>query len=386
MKRKVAGLPPVTKEWFEARRQQLSAASAGPLQKVWFDPLSRKKFYSENTYQAYVRSKKYQEMVRKSGNPAPSPVVTIRRAEPSAEQDQQKSERSKPTEYTVKPAVRRMEVDDESTAPILGEEDTDGKMDVANSGSEWETASEEDSDMESWEEWDVRCSLFDNHLSSSMEENLEYMWRKFGFYLPDGEFLTDPEGLLKYLGAKLQHGHIPLYESGENPNAKQFASLHGVQRHMIDSGKCKVFYDGNEDEYADFYDYSTAETMEAETVDKGSSGTMILSGPSVLETVVGSGYELAVPTTSNGVKFLGTREFARYYRQRHKAVDSRDSAAAARVIARYKKLSVPLIGDGTEDFSEKKKVQRRVHRVQQQRLAISIRRNINDNLPKNVPY
>ena len=32
-----------------------------------------------------------------------------------------------------------------------------------------------------------------------MEANLEYMFKNFGFYFPDAEYLTDPEGLLKYL-------------------------------------------------------------------------------------------------------------------------------------------------------------------------------------------
>ena len=50
-----------------------------------------------------------------------------------------------------------------------------------------------------WEEWDVRRSLFDNHVSDSMEANLEHMWKHFGFYFPEAELLTDPEGLLKYL-------------------------------------------------------------------------------------------------------------------------------------------------------------------------------------------
>ena len=50
-----------------------------------------------------------------------------------------------------------------------------------------------------WEEWDVRRSLFDNSLHPSMEANLEYMFKKFGFYFPDAEYLVDPEGLLKYL-------------------------------------------------------------------------------------------------------------------------------------------------------------------------------------------
>jgi pre-60S factor REI1 len=49
------------------------------------------------------------------------------------------------------------------------------------------------------EEWDVRRSLFDGHMSGSFEVNLEYMWKKFGFYFPEAELLTDPEGLLMYL-------------------------------------------------------------------------------------------------------------------------------------------------------------------------------------------
>lgn len=53
--------------------------------------------------------------------------------------------------------------------------------------------------MDAIEEWDVRRSLFDGHVSRSMEENLEYMWKKFGFYFPEADLLTDPEGLLKYL-------------------------------------------------------------------------------------------------------------------------------------------------------------------------------------------
>jgi pre-60S factor REI1 len=55
LKRKIAGLPPVTREWYEARKAQLLATASTPVHKVWFDPLSKKKFYSENTYLAFTR-------------------------------------------------------------------------------------------------------------------------------------------------------------------------------------------------------------------------------------------------------------------------------------------------------------------------------------------
>lgn len=57
-------------------------------------------------------------------------------------------------------------------------------------------------------------------------------------------------------GAKLLHGHIPLYKSGLDPNAKRFRSLHAVQRHMIDTNKWMMLLEGNEDEYEDYYDFS----------------------------------------------------------------------------------------------------------------------------------
>lgn len=69
--------------------------------------------------------------------------------------------------------------------------------------SDWETASEDDDDDDEGSlpqvDWELTRSFFDNHISSSFESNLEYMWKKFGFYLPDTEYLEDPEGLFKYL-------------------------------------------------------------------------------------------------------------------------------------------------------------------------------------------
>lgn len=79
LKRKVAGLAPVTKDWFEARKAQLSSATTSPTQKIWFDPLTKKKFFSENTYRTYVASKKYQDLLKKTGQPAAEPTITLKK-------------------------------------------------------------------------------------------------------------------------------------------------------------------------------------------------------------------------------------------------------------------------------------------------------------------
>jgi hypothetical protein len=82
LKRKIANLPPVTREWFEARKEKLVSTTGTAVTKIWLDPLTKKKFGSENTYKAYVNSKKYKDLVKQSGKPAPEPAVSLRRAEP----------------------------------------------------------------------------------------------------------------------------------------------------------------------------------------------------------------------------------------------------------------------------------------------------------------
>ena len=49
-----------------------------------------------------------------------------------------------------------------------------------------------------------------------------------------------------------------MYASGLDADVKQFTSLHAAQRHMVDTNQCKMAYDGVEEEYDDFYDYSAA--------------------------------------------------------------------------------------------------------------------------------
>ena len=83
LKRKIANMPPVTREWFEARKETLAASTGATVAKIWTDPLTKKKFGSENTYKAFVNSKKYKDLVKQSGQPAPQPAVSLRRVVPA---------------------------------------------------------------------------------------------------------------------------------------------------------------------------------------------------------------------------------------------------------------------------------------------------------------
>lgn len=407
LKRKVAGLPPVTREWFESKKAQLglSASQSVAGTKVWICTLTKKKFYSENTYMAYTQSKKYGDLVKKKcGGTAPEPVIKVYT---NTNGDESQETRQARIGQNASSGSSGANVKKLNQGRMVYNDDVMEQ----DSEEEWETASEDEDDEDftkqdpsMWEAWDLCRSLFDNHVSATMEDNLEYMWKTYGFYLPDSKYLKDPEGLLQYLGAKMQYGHLPLYESGLNPEAKRLKTLHGVQRHMVDRGKTKMLYENNEDEYEDYYDY----TLDDEDVDREAFQNAIValndvdSAPTWFQAA--AGYELLIPNKNGkGVKVLGCREFARYYRQRHVTpkASTRAAALAAGVPStrsmgamvavndRYRQLTVPVFGDGTVEGlrkAEQKRVTRCKERMERVRLMASMRRNVNDNLPRNVPY
>ncbi|MEW5300267.1 MAG: hypothetical protein WDW36_003208 [Sanguina aurantia] len=449
LKRKVAGLPPVTKEWFDARKQQLaitsSAAAAVPVTKIWLDPLSKKKFLSESTFATFTRSKKYTELVRKSGAPAPEPVVYIRREEepPAAVAAAAAPVRDlntpahtasgKVVGFNIKKASRgwpsvevslHLGISGNSGMPPAVPTPTDWAPKAAGAaqpeeeeeGSQdgWETASEaseagevemeeqaaagdeEESDHKflpgteqdpsTWEDWNLCRSLFDNHVSASLEANLEYMFKTVGFYFPDVEFLRDPEGLLQYLGSKLQYGLVPLYVSGDNTSAKQYRSLHAVQRHMVDTQQCKMLFDDNEEEYYDYYNYEgqdeDAEGGNQLALEDGESGT------------AAGGFELVIASNTGGTKVLGSREFARYYKQGHRHVVRLDSVVINTVLAKYRALGIMAIhGEDTRDIGTKKAATLQQNRYHNWRIKTNMGVNVNASskranikLPKNVTY
>lgn len=60
----------------------------------------------------------------------------------------------------------------------------------------------EDEDDEEWEgeALGIEECLFCSSVSSSLENNLNHMSIKHGFFLPDADYLVDVEGMVTYLG------------------------------------------------------------------------------------------------------------------------------------------------------------------------------------------
>jgi pre-60S factor REI1 len=92
-------------------------------------------------------------------------------------------------------------------------------------------------------------------MSASIDANLERMQRKYGFFLPDQEYLVDAEGLLGYCHEKIKLGHYCLYCQ------RIFSTYQGCMKHMIAKNHTKLRYERgiDLDEFDPFYDFSEAD-------------------------------------------------------------------------------------------------------------------------------
>eukprot|EP01025_Chloroclados_australasicus_P038959 TRINITY_DN4020_c0_g1_i1.p1 TRINITY_DN4020_c0_g1~~TRINITY_DN4020_c0_g1_i1.p1 ORF type:complete len:432 (-),score=29.62 TRINITY_DN4020_c0_g1_i1:297-1592(-) len=394
LRRKVAGLPPVTRTWFDARKAQLeqlevARGTHGSSKRVWVCPLSQKKFMSSNTYYSYAKSRKFKELMKQEGvDEIPEPIIKIvqqQQSHDSVQKDRTVSNKSREVRgsgYVCKPLYPSYR-NTEDVATVQECQYNGEEFD--QNDEDWETASEEELnnviDASNWEQWEVTRSLFDNYQSVNLEANVDYMFKKFGFYFPESEYLVDPEGLIRYLGAKLQYGHVPLYSRGDDENAKQFKDLQAVQNHMIDINNCKMCWEGNEDEYADFYDWG--EIQDSSTQDDSTVATS--SQTTTLQ--ITNGYELAVPSQEGtSMKILGAREFSRYYKQKPKYEDTRQSVVINSIVAQYKNLGILTTQQKREEKDKRKMSAQGRQWYERNRLRKEMANNLNWNLPKNVPY
>ena len=98
------------------------------------------------------------------------------------------------------------------------------------------------------EPFDECSDLFSRHRSASLADNLAYMAKTHGFYLPYADYVTDLAGLVAYLQEKVYVGNMALL------SGKAHHSLEAVQAHMRDKRACRFELEGNEEEYEAFYD------------------------------------------------------------------------------------------------------------------------------------
>lgn len=96
--------------------------------------------------------------------------------------------------------------------------------------------------------------LFCNYRSPNFSLNLHHMGRHHGMFVPEKEFLVEPESLIKHLHDKI-HEHYECLKCHKHAH-----SSHGIQTHMRDRGHCMIGFETDEElvEIGEFYDFRSS--------------------------------------------------------------------------------------------------------------------------------
>lgn len=231
--------------------------------------------------------------------------------------------------------------------------------------------------------WDPNGCLFCGRSSSNLEVCIEHMHREHGFFIPDVEYLKDTVGMLTYLGLKITKGHMCLYC---DELRKQFQSLNAVRTHMIIKSHCKLRYgDGEgiaEEELEVYYDFSSSyKTLE-------SSEIISVDFPAI--SLSSGGHELVIKGFGDEEgtgKRIGSRDMARYFRQRPAPSDQRNSVMVKALVARYSSMGLATLGQKWRLRNEPEEQQRKAsRRAEYIRSKIALKHNVIRNLPRNCEF
>ncbi|CAI5978607.1 unnamed protein product [Closterium sp. NIES-65] len=249
------------------------------------------------------------------------------------------------------------EVDEEEAAALLAEggEEVDegeegeegGEEGEGSKGREGKEAEEGEAkgkgEGEGEGEWDVsQCFFCDKKNKGGVDECVEHMHRHHGFFIPDMEFLTDLQGMLQYLAAKVTQGRMCLWC---DDRSKQFSSVEAVRAHMEAKSHAKLRYgDGSgvaEEELEDFYDFSTSyeegTSRELIVADNDRPHVALTSGGMeliIFNAAAGKGSRGADKGACGTKRVIGSRDLARYYRQKPKPTGDSNTRLVASVLAR----------------------------------------------------
>ncbi|ORX76487.1 hypothetical protein K493DRAFT_321545 [Basidiobolus meristosporus CBS 931.73] len=291
LKRKVAELPPITAEVFAEKvlAQQAQTAQEGAAFKGEC-VACKKTFASENAYTNHIQSKKHKETEAKfAKNPAKPKKVD--------------SETPVEKELTIEQQLDRV-TDETELLQLL-----DKKKEQA-----------------------VRLTpedcLFCTQKSQSFEDNVDHMTKAHSFFIPDIEYLTDIQGLFKYLGEKISVANICLYCNGKG---RTYRTLEAVRGHMVDKGHCKVAYEKEEDilEISDYYDFTSSYPEEMRVDDENEE----LADDDMVNPIA-YGEEETELVLPSGAR-VGHRSLKRYYQQNIRPEEERDSVIINRLLTHY---------------------------------------------------
>ncbi|TFY55858.1 hypothetical protein EVJ58_g7987 [Rhodofomes roseus] len=243
MKRRVAGLPPVSPAIFDQkvldRRAETAVTTSA---KGMTCEVCGKAYTTENAYRSHLSSRKHKENELKSVSKPKKQLTPPEDTVPSAEVVESSPSASSSKDVDMasaqpsQPAALTVDADasDEQVNLTIDEKIAAARSRISSS----------------------QC-LFCTDSSASLEDNLTHMSVAHSFFIPDAEYLVDLAGLITYLGEKIAVGNVCIHCNGKG---REFRTLDAVRKHMLDKGHCKIAYDTEDDrlEISDFYDFSAS--------------------------------------------------------------------------------------------------------------------------------
>jgi len=224
LKRKMVNLPAVTEQQFNEKVQAIKQADDDSNKKSTPScSVCHKKFSSEGAYNTHINSKKHKDAVRDSSSSSSPP-----------QDDTTNSNPLPPSSDTTNTSI--ISSDDKGKEKVVIE---DIKEDESSTTSRKNLTMEEiiDEKIKNATTLELDDCLFCCKKQPDFDTNLVHMQKEHGFFLPDREYLKDPQGLITYLGEKIAIGNVCIWCNERSP---YFSSMSAVQNHMNALAHCKL--------------------------------------------------------------------------------------------------------------------------------------------------
>jgi pre-60S factor REI1 len=250
LKRKVADLPPVSSDDYNDKVLAAQATNKAAAEQAAYTQscaVCRKTYYSEHAYENHINSKahklKLTSNARGDGASISGSSVSKTESRISESQDPKAQAEFDEVVAGIKSTSLR-EIPDLARRPSAPAPDVVPKEDHPMSPPK----RTEDGAPPPLS----RC-FFCNYDSPNVKLSVQHMGKIHGLFVPEQNYLTDAEGLLTYLQAKIFENHECLWCH------KLKGSSDGVQTHMRDKGHCRIAFETEEEmiEVGQFYDFSS---------------------------------------------------------------------------------------------------------------------------------
>jgi pre-60S factor REI1 len=336
LKRRVASLPPLSSEIFAEKVLANKASAAATAARASFEKgcdICAKTYFSENAYVNHLASSKHKQNVAKAarrGRKVDDDNKSVMSSTFSLGEPMEKLSVTDGIDEDVEEEFQEV-VEHMKDAPLEDGEPISRRPTRPHASAQGDRPEHPLSPIatttvdHSAKRDPLKECLFCTQVFDSVDASVEHMTKFHGMFIPEREYLSDLEGLVKYLNSKVNEDYECLF------CGRLKWSEDGIKTHMRDTDHCKIAYDTEDQqlEIGQFYDfrstYSDDEDWDSENEEmadaKAPGGGVKLGGKRRAKAVGENGEELpdadgedgGWETDSTDISSVPTEELGRVY-------------------------------------------------------------------------